>query len=209
MTISLCPVLMNFSMQITHLNQKGSPVLFVVRQLRRQENQPPARWLHGHHLCFSFLLLQIPTSLREGVWSGRWGGTAVRPKQLKPQVFGIRNDVNAPLCFVPHIQDWETRPAASTNRKARAECNDSVSTQCVDSQGTGFSVLNICTCFTSLYFHTPLPRWRRPRSCFLFLWGLTGRRALAEGGGGGSKRRHRRFTSVWILHFEDEVHEYV
>lgn len=39
MTISLCPVLMNFSMQITHLNQKWSPVLFVFRQLMRQENQ--------------------------------------------------------------------------------------------------------------------------------------------------------------------------
>ncbi len=51
----------------------------------------------------------------------------------------------------------------------------------MNSQGTSFSELNICTCFTSLYFRTLLPPRRRPRSCFLFLWGLKGQRALAEG----------------------------
>lgn len=57
----------------------------------------------------------------------------------------------------------------------------------MNSQGTSFSELNICTCFTSLYFRTLLPPRRLPHSCFLFLWGLKGQRALAEG-----EKRERR-----------------
>lgn len=105
MAISLCPVLMNFSMQITHLNQKWSTALFVFRQLRHQENQLPAS---------AFLVINhIPllVHLCVCVWSTGWKWTAVQTKQQKKQsqIYGIQNDVNSTtLCFVANSQGRES-----------------------------------------------------------------------------------------------------
>lgn len=64
------------------------------------------------------------------------------------------------------------------------------------SLGTTFFELNICTCFTSLYFHTLPPPWRLPCSCFLFLRSLTGQWVLVIWGGGRRWRRQGLYGST-------------
>lgn len=121
MTISLCPVLMNFSMQITHLNQKWSLVLFVFRQQRHHEN-PKKRTCfclscHQTQLCSAAFHatanLQALVSQCVCVRSVGWKGTAVQTKQLKKQsqIFGIQNDVNSLLFCTkedvsPCVRNW-------------------------------------------------------------------------------------------------------
>lgn len=93
MTISLCAALMNFLMQITHLNQERSPVPFVFRQQRHPENQrnkSASVYLAINRSCCIFLLQQ-------SVWSSGGKGAAVQTKQLKKQshTLGIQNDANS------------------------------------------------------------------------------------------------------------------
>lgn len=97
MTISLCPVLMNFSMQITHLNQKWSPVLFVFRCLLLPSSPSNALLFRCSFAAATPSILQSFLS----VWSGGRKDAAVRTEQLKKisQIFGIQNDVNPSLCF--------------------------------------------------------------------------------------------------------------
>lgn len=149
------------------------------------------------------------------VWSGGWKGAAVHSKQLKkrPQNFGIQNDVNSPpkplhMCYK---SVWEQNCKKKKNR-SWAECNDSaffflfLVALHMNPQGTTFSELNICTCFTS-------PVFSHSSSCLttaplLFSHPLRlDRPGEYEREERGERMVSRRFTTLWICHFEDEVYE--
>lgn len=151
MTISLCPVLMNFSMQITHLNQKTeAPVLFVVRQLRHQENSekkyllPPLLSSSVFLLCclfFFFLLLQKPSTpsflSSVCVWSVDGRAQLCRPNNWRNALRYLEFKMTSTHdCLVPKNPQnrgsffffsmcvrWVS---VRTNCKSWAECNDSV-----------------------------------------------------------------------------------
>lgn len=78
------------------------------------------------------------------------------------------------------------------------------------SRGTGFSELNICTSFTSLYFHTLLAPWQLPRLVFSSFeaWQASGHLSLLEEKKKrAAKRMSQRFTAASICHPEDKVYE--
>ena len=226
MTISLCPVLMNFSMQITHLNPKWSPALFVFRHAQTTPPPPQKTCLFLPFVAsdaWFFFCLFRSSLLSVRVWSGGWKGAAVHSKQLKkrPQNFGIQNDVNSPPkpLHVCYKSVWEQTAKKKKKRKEKkkssAECNDSAFSFFfffflvalhMNPLGTTFSELNICTCFTS-------PVFSHSSSCLttallLFSHPLRldrpGEREREER---GERMVSRRFTTPWICHFEDEVYE--
>lgn len=203
MTISLCPVLMNFSMQITHSNQKWSPVLFVFRQLRHQEYQKMSVFLVIK--CTStaaFFFFQCPrfSACVCGLVDGRaqlsrannWRNTLryLEFKMTSTHHCVLYRNVRNRASFSMYVRKWASllwEQTANPELSVMILSFFSSVELHMNSQGTSFSELNICTCFTSLYFRTLLPPRRLPRSCFLFLWGLKGQRALAEG-----EKRERR-----------------
>lgn len=70
-------------------------------------------------------------------------------------------------------------------------------TQRMEPQGTSFFELNICTPFTSLYFHILFAPWRLRCSCFLFLWGLTGHQVSVLLRQGKKKGKRLEFALTW------------
>lgn len=192
MTVSLCPVLMNFSMQITHLNQKWNPVLFVFRQLRHQENQP----------CSSHCLIINHIFLAQLFCCPKSGWTEVhscpdKTTKKQPQIFGS--------VFCIKYTDVSSRTVCK-NRLAYGKNKQQiqlvilphffyVALLYIESHGTSFFELNICTCFTSLYYHTLRPPWWLPQSCFLFLWVLTGQQKST-----GREKERWRWCARDLLH---------
>lgn len=148
MTISLCPVLMNFSMQITHLNQKWSPVLFVFRQLMRQENPKKKKKTACLLLPFvssdSFVLLCIfcyckpSTPCFSLCVCGPVDGRAQlsRPNNWRNSLRYLEFKMTSAHCCVLHqkyseqrkfLHVLEKRVTVRTNSRSWAECNDSAS----------------------------------------------------------------------------------
>lgn len=138
---------MNFSMQITHSNQKWIPPCSL---LKRQE----------HQLCF------VDRVLSSLVLSALWSAVTERDScpdktNQRSHIFGIHYDISV-LRFQAIIQPTSWVATVRKNTETKAWSNHSVLffffCVClrielhIHSQGTGFSVLNICTCFTSVYF---------------------------------------------------------
>lgn len=166
-----------------------------------------------------FVLLPFRSFLSACVWSAGWKGAAVRTKQLKKQsqIFGIQNDVNPPLCFVPKMSRTEGERGWVWEQTANPELSVMI-------RACFFFFLLLCTWthrgLVSLSSTFVLASPRRIFTLFFLpddrpvlvftsseAWQAGGRRQRGREEKRGEKSW--RFTTAWICHFEDEVYEYI
>lgn len=179
--------------------------------LRQNPKKKPACFCLSWHQTFVFLLLvsqcvcvvrrmegrscpqQTTEETASEFWNSKW-----RQLTTKTSPYVLQK------CVRTKLQKKKNR--------SWAECNDSaffflfLVALHMNPQGTTFSELNICTCFTS-------PVFSHSSSCLttaplLFSHPLRlDRPGEYEREERGERMVSRRFTTLWICHFEDEVYE--
>lgn len=172
---------MNFSMQITHLNQKWRPVLFVFRQLRHQENQKLLVF------CAQFLQAHPVSETMCGPLDGRgqlsrqnnWGTVSdIRNSKLRQldAVFGSKH-------FFPFSKSVWVYCGSKQHNLSWMQCFHPMFfslSLCNGAHGlTGDWFLwaqHLYFLHLAVFSHSSCSLTTAP-SCFLFLWGLTGQRA--------------------------------
>lgn len=209
MTISLCPVLMNFSMQITHLNPKWSPVLFVFRHAQTKSPKKTCLFLPfvASDVCFSAPRFSVCVC---GLADGRAQLSTANNWRNRLRILEFK------MTSTHHqkLSICATKVCESKLQQQKKDPQLSVmilpfffSLPCSAAhEPTGdyflraqhLYLLHLACIFTLLFL---------PDDCPALVFSSSEAWQAGRARKRGERMVSRRFTTLWICHFEDEVYE--